>query len=342
MVLIIIFILLILFPCNLEATIITIPLDYPTIQQGVEASQEGDTVMVLPGHYSYVNFHGKNILLTSQWGPDSTFMTAAAFNGGTDTTAVLRGFTVSACLYSPLVGVATGSSGIIESNKICGNYTIFQGAGILSDGIGVVIKGNIISNNHALDGGGGMKISRSQYTICDNIIEGNIAGGDDESWGGGGIWAIGYDFVIKYNLIVNNQAGDPPWPTAGAGAYIDAKCDQGNVWVINNTFVKNRVLYANNNSGAGFLMYIFGADYICNVIIISWRITKGVEYAVGDTLITSITILLGKILAGITMEMLCRGRIHYSKTHFLLTHGTATIIFKPVLHALMRAIPIRH
>ena len=39
------------------STIINIPADYPTIQQGIDASTDGDTVLVQPGEYYFINFN---------------------------------------------------------------------------------------------------------------------------------------------------------------------------------------------------------------------------------------------------------------------------------------------
>jgi hypothetical protein len=47
-------------------TIINIPADWPTIQQGIDASVDGDTVLVQPGIYvENINFNGHNISLGS-------------------------------------------------------------------------------------------------------------------------------------------------------------------------------------------------------------------------------------------------------------------------------------
>ena len=48
------------------STIINIPADYPTIQQGINVSVDGDTVLVQPGTYmENINFNGHNIVVGS-------------------------------------------------------------------------------------------------------------------------------------------------------------------------------------------------------------------------------------------------------------------------------------
>jgi hypothetical protein len=47
---------------NGEAQIIRVPADYPTIQEGIAAASNGDTVLVEDGlYYENIDFLGKNL-----------------------------------------------------------------------------------------------------------------------------------------------------------------------------------------------------------------------------------------------------------------------------------------
>lgn len=51
---------------SIPATIINIPDDYPTIQAGIDASSDCDTVLVQPGTYvENIDFNGHNIVVGS-------------------------------------------------------------------------------------------------------------------------------------------------------------------------------------------------------------------------------------------------------------------------------------
>ena len=69
MVLTVVFVVMPYLP--ISATIINVPDDYDTIQVAINASIDGDTVLVAEGHYyERINFYGKGILLTSEFMED--------------------------------------------------------------------------------------------------------------------------------------------------------------------------------------------------------------------------------------------------------------------------------
>ena len=65
---IIIIIILCSITFKIEAQIIKIPIDFPTIQQGIDNANEGDTVLVAPGIYlENLKFIGNDIVLASHY-----------------------------------------------------------------------------------------------------------------------------------------------------------------------------------------------------------------------------------------------------------------------------------
>jgi len=151
----------------LSANIIEVPYDQPTIQQGINAASNGDTVLVYPGTYfENINYNGKNITVASLYIStqnnsyiDSTIIdgnqngSVVTFESGEDTTAVLCGFT-------------------IQNGSGTHNLGNIRGGGIFIINASPSITSCIITNNIAEVGGGihcrYSNISLENTTICFN------------------------------------------------------------------------------------------------------------------------------------------------------------------------------
>jgi len=269
---------------HVSANTISVPSDYSTIQEGIDASSDGDTVLVAQGTYpENVNFKGKGILVTSNFifSCDSLDIYDTIIEGGTHTypdtgscvyfisgennNSRLMGFTITGGLGIDLFiggGVyCNGSSPIIAHNILTQNG-ICQGVVTLGGGIAIVnnsepvIRDNIISNNEACGYGGALISVRSKGKIIGNIFSSNYCFGF-----GGGIGQILSNLTIENNLFLHNIAGDWVDRGWGGGIYIE-NCDT--TLVINNTFFDNEA-----HAFGGALDIYFSNSVIENNIMVN-------------------------------------------------------------------------
>ncbi len=226
-------------------TIINIPADYPTIQQGIDASLDGDTVLVQPGtYYENINFSGHNIKLASLYFTtgDSSYISNTIIDGnslysvvkfdhGETDQASLIGFTIQNGQAAKGGGIAcyesnpTISDNIIVDNTAYGSIpSAGYGGGIYVENSDPVISGNVIISNASINVhdwgrglGGGIYCTGSSPVINGNIIMENICtySGYSEYSTGGGIYGIDSHLLVSGNLIYANSA------YSGAGIYCD-------------------------------------------------------------------------------------------------------------------------
>ena len=204
-----------------------VPDVYATIQAAIDASENGDTVIVAADtYYENILFPlSKTITLKSVNGPESTFIEGALPEGdpsgsvvtfSADNSSTLEGFTITNGSTSENGGgirIGTNSSPTI-TNCIITNNSASSGGGIT---VGSTASPNItnctITNNEASLRGGGIIIADSSTPFIDNcIISHNLA-----PFGAGISCGISSAPFITNSTFENNSAiGDSAIDNGGA------------------------------------------------------------------------------------------------------------------------------
>ena len=190
--------------------------DFDTIQTGIDAAEEGDTIQVAPGEYvvtSPITFQGKPITVRAEAGPEVTTIrmsdppgrrvsfpynpdrfSVIIFESGETEASVLEGFTISngtGCLweYPPSPGPS---------------YQV--GAGIFCNGASPTITNCVISENHTetdrsiQDCGGGVALLNSSAVLQNCTISNNRT-----SYWAGGIYIFNGSPVLQDCIISDNE-----------------------------------------------------------------------------------------------------------------------------------------
>lgn len=250
-----------------SAETLHVPAQYATISLAVNASQNGDTILVAPGRYEEnVDIQGKQITLTSSNGPYETYILGHIVIGSfSDTTGcTIQGFTQIGQDRDPYAGkpgikVISGRP-IIIGNIIKDNIYSSFGGGISLILSSAIITNNIIEDNWAVASGGGLHIEAIfQSDVSYNIIRRNITGYGFPYHGmGGGISAVGAN--IFRNLIYNNVSwaiNSPEGAGKGGGALLVGTQNMPTTYFYNNTVAKN---YAHGGGdiedGAGVFVWV--------------------------------------------------------------------------------------
>src|SRR5271166_2334599 len=146
--------------CDCWARVINVPGDRPTIQAGIDAASNGDTVRVSPGTYNEnINFNGKEIQLISTGGPALTTIDGGnkapvvTFISGETPSALLSGFTLTN-------GTSTFDTG-------------YNGGGVFINNASPTISGNVITQNSTCGGGAGIAVLTGSPVIQNNNISNN-------------------------------------------------------------------------------------------------------------------------------------------------------------------------
>ena len=153
----------------LESTIIDVPQDYPTIQEGIDAAASNDTILVADGEYfENLQIVGKEIMLASWFivNGDTLHIQNTIINGSSFTNpdeasviAFLPGNNPNAVPRIIGFTIANGYGWKIqeEIQTPNGPYTVYKkvGGGLYIYGINPIFSNNTITENEAEDEGGG-------------------------------------------------------------------------------------------------------------------------------------------------------------------------------------------
>jgi parallel beta-helix repeat protein len=238
----------------LQADIIRVPAEQPTIQAGIDMAVDGDTVLVADGTYTGngnrdIDFNGKAIVVMSENGPDVTIIDCEGsyldyhrgfyFHSGENESSVVQGFTIQNGYayedYWPQNAgggiLCSSSSPTIIDNTITENTVYGDGGGISCWDSSPIIRGNTITGNMCIDWGGGISCqTNSSPTITGNTITDNYG----SSKGGGILCTSNSSPSITGNTITGNYAF---WDGSGIS------CLDSSPTITGNTITANTVDY---------------------------------------------------------------------------------------------------
>ncbi len=196
--------------------------DFDTIQSGIDAATDGDTVLVAPGEYVItepVTFRGKAITVRSEAEPGETTIrmgtpadtnrgSAVIFETNETDASILEGFTITGGRGSGPQNSSAGggiyfgaSSGNVKNCAIIQNTATYGGGVICWDNSLVTLTNCIITENAAGDSGGGLfTYSGSSTILIDCIVVENTAKN------GGGVMVDSESSTTLTNCIIRDNS----------------------------------------------------------------------------------------------------------------------------------------
>ena len=210
-------------------TTLHVPATYPTIQDAINASYDGDTILVSPGTYAEgINFGSREIEVRSTKGAEVTIIDppsgrcfTAVGQEGPD--AVLEGFTLTGGSDTWKGGGVYMSESsptlvgcIITKNVVpnCCTSADSGGGGLFIYSASPTFIDCVISFNESATRGGGLCAMYSTVTLVDCVVRDNSTTTTNGSTRGGGIYQESGSMTIQGGQIIGNVAND-----RGGGIY---------------------------------------------------------------------------------------------------------------------------
>ena len=181
--------------------------DYRTIQEAIDASSDGDTIMVSDGVYTgdgnrNIDFKTKAVTLRSENGPQSCVIDcensgrAFYFSSGEDSDSVVNGFTIS-------------NGHVAGTNRGGAIYCDDSGPGII----------NCIFTNNSADRGGAVYGNASRTVLTNCTLVGNTASL------GGALFDEGIGGTTAVNCILWDNIGGQIFGNGSRVSYCDVQGD---------------------------------------------------------------------------------------------------------------------
>ncbi len=254
----------------LIAQIIHVPADQPTIQAGINAANNGDTVLVAENTYfENINFKGKAITVASNFilNGDTSFISNTIIDGsqpmypdsasvvyfisGEDTTSIIQGFTITGGKGTYLPPLIRGGGGIL---------CYYSGAKILNNHIE---RDSIFNEEEGINilGGGLYYFADNEWddylVIMNNCFRWNYLKNTATGKGAiGSAFALACPARIIGNKVMHNVAESNK---TKAGIYCISPPTQAQIEISDNTISYNKSISIGSNArvyGSG--IYIIG------------------------------------------------------------------------------------
>ena len=252
--------------------------DSETIQAGIDAANDGDTVLVASGDYVItepITFQGKAITVRSEAGPDETTIrmgTPADINRGSvvifenneSATSILDGFTITGGRGSNGLSAGGGiyfdaSSGTVRNCAIVQNTAGYAGGVFCRNLCSPRLSDCIIAENLASGSGGGIfAFSGSTLTLTNCTITANST----KDLGGGLCCYVNSLATLTNCIISGNSVTGATANVAGYGGGL--YCSESSSLILTNcTIAENSVGF----SAGGVMCYKSSSATLTNCVI---------------------------------------------------------------------------
>lgn len=225
---------------NVRSSRINVPTDHALIQQAIDDSFTGDTIIVSRGVYTEnLNMNGKAVTLSSEFifTKDTADISNTIIDGNKLKTVII------CSNYETNTTVISGLT--IRNGNAQGSYPDYFGGGIRCFQSSPTLQYLIVENNHSDYGGGGICILQSTVAmLISNVKVINNTCGND----GGGI-RVSSSYPTIQNCIISKNSS-----YYGGGIAVNYFNNPGSTNIINCTITNNTVTSTSDNDfygGAG-------------------------------------------------------------------------------------------